>query len=315
MKFRLRNRRFRRRRRNIPYSRINDIPMGRGTDEITQGCLAIEGGGFRGLYNQGVLDALMEKGINFETVIGVSAGALAGVNYITGQIGRSARANLNYRHDSEFIGLKAFEMSRSPLNLDFLFNKFDEIEPLDKEKFDTCPRRYVAVASNCLTGQTEYFEKGKCEDILSAIKASASLPYMSPMVEVEGKPYLDGGCTCKIPYQWALDQGFKKIVIIKTKERGYKKSIKLKHRIADRMYRNFPELMEQLSQMDETYERECEEVDKLEKEGRVFVIAPSQVVSVGKLEPNVEKLGNLYWLGYKDALEEIDRLREYLERE
>ena len=214
------------------YNELSKIPHGHADKSITPGCIVVEGGAFQGLYNQGVLDALMENNINFACTIGTSAGALAGFNYVAGQIGRSARANLTYRHYTDYVGRGALAHAYSPIRLDFLFNDYNAIEPFDEKTFFSPERRFVAVATDCRTGKTAYFEKGKCRDIFSAIKASASMPYISPMIDVDGRPCLDGGCSCRIPYRWALHEGFEKIVVVRTREPEFRKKVsRRRHRI------------------------------------------------------------------------------------
>ena len=271
----------------------------------------MEGGAFRGLYNQGVLDALMENNINFACTIGTSAGALAGFNYVAGQIGRSARANLTYRHYTDYVGRGALAHAYSPIRLDFLFNDYNAIESFDEKTFFSPERRFVAVATDCRTGKTAYFEKGKCRDIFSAIKASASMPYISPMIDVDGRPCLDGGCSCRIPYRWALHEGFEKIVVVRTREPEFRKKVsRRRHRL--QAYKRYPEFARTLANSSRGYNHQCEEILKLEEQGRIFVLAPSQKVTVGRLESNMNKLGDLYWLGYKDTLNRLASLRIYL---
>ena len=200
------------------YSHLTEIPSGKAGSSITEGCLVLEGGAFRGLYTQGFLDAMMVNDINMRCTIGVSAGALGGMNYVAGQIGRSARTNLRFRHDSRYVGAKAVVHSHSLLDVSFLTEERGILEPLDKERFMQPDRQFIAVATNCLNGKAAYFEKGRCSDILQAVRASATMPFISPMVKIDGIPYLDGGCSCKIPYRWALKKGFKKIIVIKTRE-------------------------------------------------------------------------------------------------
>lgn len=295
------------------FSGVDELPKGLTDEHLIHGCICCEGGAFRGLYGEGVLDALMEAGINFDACIGVSAGALNGMNYVSGQIGRSARTNLTYRHNSKFVGLEALKESHSPLNLDFLLEDMNEVDPLNEERFFRPQQRFVAVATNCLNGQTMYYEKGICQDIFSAIKASASMPFISPMVDVEGTPCLDGGCSCKIPYQWALDQNYEKIVVIKTRERGYRKEDKASES-ASRIYRKHQLFAEVLDQSNIMYNQQCDELDRLEQEGRIFVIAPSEPVTVGRIEGDMEKLGTLYYLGYQDAKAQLPELLDYLEK-
>ena len=293
------------------YKELSKIPYGHADTSITPGCIVVEGGAFRGLYNQGVLDALMENNFNFACTIGTSAGALAGFNYAAGQIGRSARANLTYRHYMDYVGRGALTHAHSPIRLDFLFNDYNAIEPFDEKSFFSPDRRFVAVATDCTTGKTAYFEKGKCGDIFSAIKASASMPYISPMVYVDGRPCLDGGCSCRIPYRWALHEGFEKIVVVRTREPEFRKKVsRRRHRL--QAYKRYPEFARTLANSSRGYNHQCEEILKLEEQGRIFVLAPSQKVTVGRLESNMNKLGDLYWLGYKDTVNRLASLRNYL---
>ena len=293
------------------YEKINDIPSGHAKGQLVKGCLVVEGGAFRGMYNQGVMDFLMENGLNFECVIGVSAGAMAGLNYASGQIGRSARCNLKFRHDPDYIGPQAMLHSHSPLNIDFAIQPNEKLDKLDEKTFYDPKRRFIAVATDCGSGKTMYFEKGKCRDILKAIKASASMPYVSPMVEVDGYKCLDGGCSCHIPYRWALNEGYENIVIIKTRERGFRKK-ESHNEYPLRFYKDNPEFAHKLMTMNIDYNKECDEIDSLEKEGRIFVIAPSEHVTVKRVESNMNKLGNLYWLGYNDAKKNLFALNKYL---
>lgn len=294
------------------YSKIDTIPNGVASEVVQQGCLVLEGGAFRGLYNQGVMDAFMLNDINIHTVIGVSAGALAGMNYVSGQIGRSARVNLGFRNDSRYIGARALKNGHSIVNLDFLMHTYEKYEPLDVKRLNSDNRHFIAVATNCIDGETFYFDKDNCSNILDAVKASASMPYITPMVDVDGFPCLDGGCSCKIAYKWALDHDFDKIIVIKTRERGFRKDNKV-HKSAYKFYKNYEEFAEILSKSDINYNKQCDEIDRLEEEKRIMVIAPSKPVTVSRIEKDIEKLGDLYWLGYNDAINMLDDVKNYLE--
>lgn len=293
------------------YSGIDRIPTGKASDKLTPGCLVLEGGAFKGLYTQGLLDALMQQDVNLQCVIGVSAGALSGVNYVSGQIGRSARISLTYRHDPRYVGLKALKHSHSIVDVGFVLEDRGICEPMDQERFNRPEQRFLAVATNCLTGEPEAFEKGKCDDLMLAVRASATLPYLAPMVQINGTPYLDGGCSCKIPYQWALDEGFEKIIVIRTRETEFRKKNR-EDPLAEKVYRKYPKIMEKIKRMNLEANREFEEVERLHADGRILRIAPSREVKVSRLERDMEKLGNLYWLGYQDGLDRMGEIREYL---
>ena len=296
------------------YSHIDKIPSGSASRKVTEGCLVLEGGAFRGLYSQGFMDAMMKAGINMQCTIGVSAGAMAGMNYVAGQIGRSARVNLRYRHDSRYVGIQAVRHNKGLIGFDFVFDGLKESDPFDGKRFFEPERRFVAVATNCLTGEAEYFEKGHCTNIFHAIRASASMPYISKMVDIDGKPYLDGGCSCKIPYQWAIDQGFEKIVVIKTRHADYRKNLKKASEtsLAHRIYHTHPEFAHVLEQSDAAYNHQCDELEQLAKEGRIYLVSPSVPMKISRLEKDMEKLGHLYARGYKDAKDQMEQLKAYL---
>lgn len=293
------------------YTGMDRIPRGQASETLTPGCLVLEGGAFKGLYTQGLLDAMMLEGVNLQCVIGVSAGALAGVNYVSGQIGRSARVSLTYRHDPRYVGMKAFRHSRSIVDVGFLTEERGIYEPLDRARFDRPEQRFLAVATSCETGEAVAFEKGKCGDIMLAARASATLPYLAPMVYIDGHPYLDGGCACKMPYEWALREGFEKIIVIRTREISFRKKNR-EDPLAEKVYRKYPRIMEKIRRMNLEANREFEEVERLHREGRLLRLAPSQPVEVSRLERDMEKLGKLYWLGYQDGMDHMDEIRAYL---
>lgn len=295
-----------------PYSHIDEIPSGTAKPGAVEGCLVLEGGAFRGLYTQGIIDVLMLSGINFSCTIGVSAGALAGMGYVAGQVGRPARVNIGYRHDDRYIGAQAFLNSRSMLDLGFLLEDRGILEPFDWERFNDSARRFVAVATNCRTGAATYFEKGSCSDIAQAVRASASMPYSTPMVTVDGEPYLDGACSNRIPYEWALEQGFDKIVVVRTRDLAYRKQDK-DVSLAKVMYRNYPALVANLATAGARYNAQCDAIEELAQARRIFRFAPSEPVAIGNMEGNVEKLGDLYWLGVYDCFENLEALKSYLE--
>ena len=184
---------------------------------------------------------------------------------------------------------------------------------MDEDRFFRPEQRFIAAATNLLTGETTYFEKGCCADIMLAIKASATMPYISPPVEIEGVPYLDGGCSCKIPYEWALEQGYEKILIVRTRDSAFR-SQERRSSTALRAYRRHPEFAEKLAGGRMEYNRQCDEIARLGAEGRLLQIAPSRPVTVGRVEKDMEKLGELYWLGYRDCEESMEKIRRYLGR-
>lgn len=277
--------------------------------------LALEGGSLRCLFTAGAVDVMMERGLRYDGVFGVSAGALTGVNYVSGQIGRTARVNLDFVNDKRYLGVRNLILHKSIFNFDFLFGEISEtLLPFDWEGFRNSPCQFTAVATNCLTGKPVYCEKSSCTDIFGAVRASASMPLLAPMVPVEGEPCLDGGVSLSIPYQRPLDEGYGKVIVITTREHGYRKPqvSRSSARLYARYYRKYPELVRDLLNVPRRYARELEELDRLEAQGRVFVLQPPKPVTVSRTEKNVEKLQDLYDQGRETCLRQWDALEAYL---
>lgn len=295
------------------YSGVDNLPSGQTDGKLIEGCLCLEGGAFRGVYSSGVCDALMENGINLSACAGVSAGALNAIGYVSGQIGRSGRVNLRFRHDSRYVGPKAIMQNKGLIGFEFLFNELPGILPFNEERFYRPEQKMIAVATNCETGKPEYFEKGKC-DIFKAVQASASMPFISAIVNVEGKKCLDGGATVHTPYKWALNQKYRKIIAVRTRDRSYRKPADKNSAMAKMMYHKYPAYLKRLLHSNENFNKECDKLDILGDEGRILVLYPSRPVNdISRIESDMEKLGKLYYLGYHDTLAQMDRIKRYLE--
>ena len=297
------------------YEHLNELPFGHAKNILTEGCMVLEGGAFRGLYSQGALDYLMEHDVNMQTTIGVSAGAMGGVNYVSGQIGRSVRINLMYRHDSNYIGTGAMKHDHGITGFSYLWNTISDEYPLDEKTFNDPKRRFVAVATDIETGKAEYFEKGKTEDIIAAVSASATIPYVSQPLEINGRKYLDGGCGEKIPYHWAMEQGFEKIIVIRTRDRSYRKNVaKTPRDLIKKEYARYPELARDLLEEAPRYNIELNNLDDLEEKGRLFVLAPSRPITITRFESDLNALADVYYLGYNDMKDHFQQLQDYLKK-
>ena len=294
------------------YSGYKNILSGTASKETIEGCLVIEGGGFRGLHSQGFLDVMMREGLNLSCVIGVSAGALAGINYLSGQIGRSARINIGYRFDHRYIGLRALIHSGSVIDVGFLTEDRGITEPVDSARFNDPQKRFVAVATNCLTGKPVYFEKGQCSDIMLAARASGTIPLISPEVMIDGVPYLDGGCCMRLPFRWAMEQGYQKIIVLRTRDASFRDA-EIPDRRSRRTYgKKYPALCDALDKNGKGYNRAIEELDRLSAEGRLLHLTPSKPIIVKRTERDIDKLGDLYFEGVRDAEKMLDKLKAYL---
>ncbi|MBR6095141.1 MAG: patatin family protein [Lachnospiraceae bacterium] len=292
------------------YSGLDKLPTGRASEEITEGCLVLEGGGWKGLYTLGVLDAFMVNGINLRSTVGISAGALSAIGYVSGQIGWGARIDLTYRHDKEYCGIGAMIRDHGVTGFTYLYKDIVEGLPLDKKRLMDPSRSLAVGVTNMRTGETEYMEKGKC-NLSAAVRASATVPYVSRPVVMKGIPYLDGGCSTKIPYPYATSIGAKKIVVVKTREWAFRRST-APNGVAMTMYRRYPEFVKCMNRVNDDFNKMTDQLYKLHEEGKIFALAPSKPVDVARFEGNMEKLGDLYWLGYEDASRNIDRVKEYL---
>lgn len=293
------------------YSELDKLPRGDAPETIVDGCMVLEGGAFRGMYTAGVLDALMSEGINLQCTIGVSAGAANGISYVAGHIGRAAYCNLGYRMDGRYVGREAFKNCGSIVNFDFVINHLPEY-PFNHERLNRPERRLIAVACNVDTGEAEYLEKGICSDISKAVQASGSLPYASRPVKLDGKSYLDGGSAVKIAYPWAIDNGYEKIVVVRTRDKDWRYDDVKESKAAKVFYRKRPEFAAVLADTHRRYNEQCDELEKLSAEGRVFMIAPSRPVTISRLDKDLDKLADLYYLGYNDGLNVIGDLKKYL---
>lgn len=296
------------------WSGYDSIEVREAPDTVVPGCIVLEGGSFRGCYTSGVLDVLMENGINLQTAIGTSAGALNGYNYVAGEIGRSAKINLGYRHDKRYIGPGSLARNRGVVGFDFLLTSIEDELPFNRERFEDPSRRFLVTVTNCENGECIYCEKGVTNDFLKAVQASASMPFAADMVDVNGIPCLDGGCAVKIPYKWAMENGFEKILVIRTRPQPFRRPPESKRfmELSDRLYRNYPALAERLNTQALQYNTACDELDELHKEGRVFMLCPSGSISIGTLEGDMERLGALYLLGRCDATIQLPKIKEYL---
>lgn len=173
------------------------------------------------------------------------------------------------------------------------------------------PARHLAVsATNLQTGEVEYFEKGSC-DIFKAVRASASVPYVTRPVVIGGIPYLDGGCAEKIPFPWSETCGEEKIVVVRTRELSYRRKPETS-KLAGRIYRKYPNFVKSLEAVNENYNCMVELLEKKAAADEIFLIAPSEPVTVSRFDGDMEKLGALYWLGYHDMEGSIERLDRYL---
>ncbi len=276
--------------------------------------LLLEGGAMRGLYTAGILDVFMEKGIKIDGIIGVSAGALFGMNYKSKQIGRVLRYNKKYARNKDYMGFYSLISTGDIMNREFCFNKIvNELDPVDFDTFKRTEVEFYAVVTNMETGKPEYIKIDDLKDKvqLEYLRASGSMPYVSKPVIIKGKKYLDGGISDSIPIEKIMSMGFDRVVVILTRPIEYRKK-KSNEKIPQIYYRKYPKLVETINNRYKMYNEEVEKVIQLEKEKKIFVIRPSRTVGIKRIERDIYKIQEMYDLGKSDIQEKMDGLLEYL---
>lgn len=267
--------------------------------DLTKMGLVLEGGGMRGVFTCGVLDFMMDNNIEFPYGVGVSAGACNGLSYMSHQRGRAKFSNIDLLEKYNYISFKYLFHQRSILDQKLLYELFpEEILPYDYDAYMKNPNRFEMVTTNCVTGRACYLEeKYDKERLLRIAKASSSLPYVCPIVYVDGRPMLDGGIIDSIPVLRAIEQGYEKNVVVLTRNRGYRKTerdIKVPHFI----YTRYPRLRVLLSNRCRVYNEQLEMIEKMEDEGKIIAIRPEKKVVVNRIEKDTKKLTELYEEGY-----------------
>ena len=261
--------------------------------------LVLEGGGMRGVFTSGVLDALMKHAIYFRYVVAVSAGACNGMSYVSRQPRRARIANIDYLSRYHYIGLRHLAQQGCIFDRDLLYNKFpNQLIPVDFDEYFQHADTFEVVTTNCLTGRAMYLtETQSRQRAIDILRASSSLPYVSSIVTVDGIPMLDGGIVDSIPVARAISQGHATNVVVLTRNKGWRDtSLDLKQ--PRFVYRQYPRLRLALSRRHEVYNQQIDLVDRLEAEGKIVCIRPIRPLEVGRMEIDVEKLERLYQEGF-----------------
>lgn len=261
--------------------------------------LVLEGGGMRGVFTSGVLDAFMKHDLTFPYVVAVSAGACNGMSYVSHQPRRARISNIDYLARYKYIGLRHLVTQGCIFDRELLYDKFpNQYLPFDFDTFFSSPMTFEMVTTNCLTGQPMYLsERHDRQRTLDIVRASSSLPYVSKIVDVDGIPMLDGGIVDSIPLQHAIDMGHPTNVLVLTRNRGYRNTGK-DMKIPRFIYRKYPRLRVVLSRRLAAYNAQLEYVERMEDEGRVICIRPERPMEVDRIEKDIAKLERLYEEGF-----------------
>ena len=261
--------------------------------------LVLEGGGMRGVFTSGVLDAFMKHGVYFRHVVAVSAGACNGMSYISRQPRRARLSNIDFLTQYGYIGWRHLLRQGCIFDQELLYDKFpNEYIPFDFDSFFQRSATFEMVTTNCLTGQAEYLtESNDRQRSLDIVRASSSLPYVSKIVRVDGIPMLDGGIVDSIPVMRAIETGHPQNVVILTRNKGYR-SKERDRKIPPFVYKKYPRLRVALSRRVAAYNRQLDLVERLEELGKVVCIRPQRPMEVGRMEKDIGKLERLYQEGF-----------------
>lgn len=274
--------------------------------------LVLEGGAMRGMYTAGVLDVFMEHGVHFDGIIGVSAGAVFGVNYLSGQRGRVIRYNCRFNTDKNYMGVGCLLKTGNYFNTEYAYYRVPrELDFFDDETYMSSGVPFYAVVTNVETGEPEYMRVESVLGQMETLRASASMPFASKPVEINGKKYLDGGVTDSIPFEKFAEMGYEKQVVVLTRDMSYRKK-PMNGALISLFYRKYPEFRRRLKNRHIVYNESVHKLAELEKAGRAFVIRPSAPIEISRTEREPEKLKQVYALGRADAERELERLGKYL---
>ena len=285
---------------------------------IKKATLVLEGGATRGIFTSGALDYLMERDLYFSDVIGVSAGSCNAVDYVSRQPGRTRDCMIPTDKEGKYYyGIRDFVKEKSLMNMDLIFDKYPkELLPFDFETYFNSEINCQIVTTNCLTGKAEYMTEDSDNDrLMKLCRASSSMPLLTPIVNIDNVPYLDGGLADSVPIRRAQQMENEKIVVILTKNQGYRKSVlsPTMQRVYKRAYKSYPNLIRPIFRRSFEYNKTMNYLDQLEKRGEIFILRP-QVKPVSRLERNKETLHAFYEHGYKYTERKFDDLMEYLEK-
>ena len=276
--------------------------------------LVLEGGGMRGLFTAGVMDVMMEHGIRFDGIVGVSAGATFGCNYKSHQIGRVLRYNVRFKDDPRYMGLRSLLKTGNLVAAEFSYHTLPkELDVFDFDAYNADLAEFHVVCTDVLTGEPVYHRIDFMDDEgLEWIRASASMPLVSKPVNIDGRLLLDGGISDSIPLRYFQEQGFERNVVILTQPKGfYKKRTRLMplfHLFSSR----YPAIVEAMSRRHLMYNEELAYLADQERRGNILLIYPQDTLPIGRTEQNEEKMRRVYAMGREKAEEMLGEILAFV---
>lgn len=279
--------------------------------------LIMEGGAMRGMFTAGVIDVMMERGIVLDGAIGVSAGAAFGCNYKSGQIGRVIRYNTRFAADKRYGGFRVLLKTGDYYSKEFCYeevpNKYD---PFDYEAFQKNPMEFYVVCTDVDTGKAEYHKyEGRHDHGLEWIRASASMPLVSRMVEIDGRKFLDGAMADSIPVKFFESIGYDRNIVILTQPLGFQKKKDSLLPLMKLRYRKYPELVRAIVTRDQQYNESLEYIRRREAAGKLLVIRPPQKLPIERTEKDPEVLRQVYEIGRQVAQAHMKEIRQFFREE
>lgn len=275
--------------------------------------LVLEGGGMRGIYTCGALEFFMDKDIYFNYIIGVSAGACNAVSYISGQKGRNRDVIVNYCTNWRYMSIRNLILKKSFIGMDFIFDEIpNKYVKFDFDTFYKAKCKFLVGVTDCDTGKPLYINKEDVKDGFEALRATSSLPLITPIVDFKGHKLLDGGISDSIPIAKSIKDGNEKNIIILTRDKSYRKSPIKYADIIKYKYRKYPRLVNTLLSRYKNYNQTLDFIDKLEAEGKAIVIRHEKPLNVGRLERNPKKLDELFQIGYEDAKNSYEKIIKFI---
>lgn len=268
----------------------------------------------RGMFTAGVMDVMMEKGIKFDGAIGVSAGAAFGVNYKSGQIGRAIRYNTRFCNDKRYCGMWSLLKSGDIYNTDFCYRIVPtQYDPFDFDSYGKNPMDFYVVSTDVETGTPVYhMYEGWHDHGFDWIRASASMPLVSHMVEIDGQKMLDGGISDPIPLRYFESIGYERNVLILTQPKDYRKKKSSAMMIIKLMYRKYPHLIEAMAKRHEVYNTTMDYIEQQEAAGKILVLRPESPLPVSRVEKDPAKLRLAYEIGRKAAATKLNEIQQFL---
>lgn len=276
--------------------------------------LVLEGGALRGLFSAGIMDVMMENGITFDGLVGVSAGAAFGCNYKSNQPGRVIRYNKKFAHDWRYCSLKSWITTGDIFNGEFDYHYIPEkLDVFDTETFDANPMEYYAVCTDLETGKPVYkLLMQHSDECYEWIRASSSMPVVSKIVEIGGRKLLDGGISDSIPLKFFEDKGYDKNVVVLTQPSGYVKKANPLLPLFRLQLHRYPNFLHAAAVRHEMYNEEIAYVQQREAEGKTFVIRPKQKLPIKHITHDTDLMQQVYDEGRKTMEEKLDELKEFL---